>query len=107
MYFESPLRDIQLSRNRGMTLGIQYETIYDNDFDSSPINNSISSNVSFQGDQGSNFAYSQGQSIDEQTLQRYGPDNNNPIQHQSDSKIITREHPVTSLQHPFDSEKNS
>ena len=99
------LRDINPSRNRGMTLGIQYEAIHDEDFHSTPTNNYTSSNVSFQDNQGSNFAYSQGQSIAEQTLQRYGPDNNNSTQNQFNIKINTREHPVTGLQHPFDSEK--
>ena len=90
-----------------MSLDIQSKTVHGGNFDSNPINNSISSNVSFQDDQGSSFTYSQGQSIAEQTLQRYGPDNNSPTQHQSDSKIDTREHPVMGLQHPFDNEKKS
>ena len=53
------LHGMQPSRNRGMSLGIQSAAEHDNNSELNSLNNYNSRHVNFEGNNGSNFAYSE------------------------------------------------
>ena len=65
------LRDIQIARNRGMSLGIHGS-------DTNPTEDTTSQSVGFQNSPSQKYAYNYGPSVAEQTLQCYNPGDSNP-----------------------------